>query len=237
MRTNRFIGICLCVLAVGQAARGQTFTPNLRGTFSDPIGAGAEGLGTAALRFADGDPVGGLRFTAAPDIAPAAAPFLVGRIDFTAGGLIPFRLTFDAAADVFARDCTPGTLEFKPAVTFEEFDEPGFRQQKAVFGPANGSTVEFDGTAYTLAFAGLSATTAWDPDYGTALAAVVGQEEKSAYLFATLDPAPPRVADGPPEECDCNPPAVPEPATWLLGALGACGAALYRRRLAGGGKR
>ncbi len=224
MRTNQLIYACLCVLAVGAAVRGQSFEPDFRGTFIDPVGGNASGLGTPSVQFIDGSPTGSLTFTASADIHPATTPFLLGRIDFTAGTANPSSITFQVTADVFDRNCAPSTLAFTPKIRFEEFSEPGLTDRTAIFSPANSSTVNFDGSNYTFAFAGLSASTEWNAQYGDSLGATVGQNGNSAYLFATLDPLPPRVDFGPPANCGCEPPpSVPEPATWLLFGIGAIG--------------
>ena len=225
--------VLVAMLAAAPAARGQgaRFAGAVTGDFIEPIGGSVEGVGTNTLRFLGDSPEGSLHFTAAAGYSAADHPFLLGRVEFTAGGDMPSQVTFRVGLEAQTTVCARGAVQFSTPIPFLVSGEPGFRQESLQFGPNQKWTEKVGGTDYTLAFAGITDAPVWTGTASEVLTAVGGQPGVAGYVWATLDP--PSLTTVPQGQCGCYtpPPGVPEPATWLLAGIGFVGAAAARKRL------
>jgi hypothetical protein len=237
--------LVVLVFACASFAQVSSFDGPVNGAFINPTTGVVIGLGTNDIQML-GSPDGQLTFTGNANATPSSGGrFLVGRLDFSAGGATPESLTLRLGFDAQRPNGTSTAVYFCTPFTSSFSGEPGFRTVNLDFGESRW-TSRIGTENYTLEVEGITRTETWDEDSARDfLQGVVGGSPRTGFVWATLNVAEPGTqaqSDGSigcgfeePNDCGCNcqpPSQVPEPTTWamILSVLAFAGVyAAYRR--------
>jgi hypothetical protein len=216
MRIKFALGLCIVALGIVGSASAQTtqFNGTLDGTFTRAVGGNVSGVGTSTLQF-NGSTTGTFTFTPAATYAAFDQPFLLGKIDFDAGGNSPSNITFTLSLDATFPDGRRGRVDFGPNLEVEQFAESSYRLQTAFFTGSDTTTV--GRSEYTLHLDRVTPTTTYDPNAPRLITDDNGPGTSEGFVWAKITqrnlPYPP-----------CHEPhPVPEPATWVMALLGMVG--------------
>lgn len=167
-----------------------------------------------------------VNFTAAGSFSTDQQPFLLGKVDFLAGGAAK-SFVFTAGLEVHSSNGTPYMAYFTTQVPVVDSTEGTQSAQGLVFRGNPGDTVTVDGRVFQFDLAGVTSADVYS-NAEDKLVSTGGDSQVSGYVWGTITEQQTMTHTG--HHCH----QTPEPSTWLMASLAAVGAIGWqlRRRVA-----